>query len=53
MRTDPKTINDITNTSGHITKLTRRANAESNQIEKYRLLDLIYNEVNFNKYGNK
>jgi hypothetical protein len=53
MRTEPKTLeefemmyadklaNDITNTSGHITKLTGRADAETNQTEKSRLLDLV------------
>ena len=53
MRTEPKTlqefetifadklVNDIANTEGHITKLTARANAETNQTEKSRLLDLV------------
>jgi hypothetical protein len=53
MRTEPKTlqefetmfadklVNDIAKTEGHITKLTARANAETNQTEKSRLLSLI------------
>jgi hypothetical protein len=36
-----KLVNDIANTEGHITKLTARANAETNQTEKSRLLDLV------------
>ena len=36
-----KLAKDISNAEGHITKLTARADAESNQTEKSRLLSLI------------
>jgi hypothetical protein len=36
-----KLVKDIANTEGHIIKLTARANAETNQVEKSRLLSLV------------